>query len=116
MFFEPGTERPLGLPDVHSTYGLGRITSDVIYCPRFVLQGSLVLGVYNLGAQCDCRFVNNIFHNVMLLFVIDLCGARCEESPVSAGQADRERSVSQKPGRVHSRAAHVFFEDILVGH
>ena len=33
------------------------ITCDVIYSSTFVLQGSLVLGVYNLGAQCVGWFV-----------------------------------------------------------
>ena len=54
-FFEPDPEGPLGLPDVR----VGRvvITCDVIYSSTFVLQGSLVLGVYNFGAQCVGRFV-----------------------------------------------------------
>ena len=36
------------------------ITCDVIYCSTFVLQGSLVLGVYNLGAQCVGWFVVHV--------------------------------------------------------
>ena len=51
VFFEPDPEGPLGLPDVR----VGRvvITSDVIYSSTFVLQGSLVLGVYNVLICCN---------------------------------------------------------------
>ena len=34
------------------------ITGDVIYSSTFVLQGSLILAVYNFGAQCVGRFVD----------------------------------------------------------
>ena len=58
VFFEPDPEGPLGLHDVR----VGRvvITSDVIYSSTFVLQGSLVPGVYNLEAQCAGRFVVHV--------------------------------------------------------
>ena len=57
VFFEPDPEGSLGvgLPDVRVVRVV--ITGDVIYCSTFVLQGSLVFGVYNFGAQCVGRFV-----------------------------------------------------------
>ena len=58
VFFEPDPEGPLGLPDVRVVRVV--ITGDVIYCSTFVLQGSLVFGVYNFGAQCVGRFVVHV--------------------------------------------------------
>ena len=58
VFFEPDPEGPLGLPDIRVDRVV--ITGDVIYSSTFVLQWSLVLGVYNLGAQCVGRFVVHV--------------------------------------------------------
>ena len=50
VFFEPDTEGPFGPPNV--CVGLVVITQDIVDSSTLVLQGSLVHGRHNLGAQC----------------------------------------------------------------
>ena len=58
-FIEPDNDESLGLRN--ERVGRVVVTRDVIDCPTLVLQWSLVLGVYNPGAQCVGRTVVHIY-------------------------------------------------------